>query len=475
MTVTETVKIDPTPDDGPAIPAAPAASRMDTAPVISELIAKGRERGGALTSGEVFAALRDLTPDTGELKEIYEAIEQAGVSIQDEIRDELEYEDRQRGEEESARRRGSDHRHTPAVSRPGAAPTVSPRRSIFDDEFAPERGRTHGDGASFDPVRMYLKEIGRVPLLTADQEVRLAQRIEAGTDAELALETAECWCALLADIQRSVGIPTAAVRADMVHIDEGWRTDEFAIARDGELAKKQLTEANLRLVVSIAKRYVGRGMALLDLIQEGNLGLIRAVEKFDYTKGFKFSTYATWWIRQAITRAIADQARTIRIPVHMVETMNKVLRVQRQMMQELGREPTIEELATKVDLTPDKVREIQRISQEPVSQETPVGEEDDSSLGDFVEDPNAIAPSVAADLQMLRADIEEALLELNEREREVVRMRFGLDDGQIRTLEEVGRAFGVTRERIRQIESKTLAKLRHPTRSARLKEHLDGS
>jgi RNA polymerase primary sigma factor len=483
VTVTETAEHDGATDDAvdtaasAAVVTATALTTDHSTRVISELITKGKERGGALTSGEVFAALRDVQPDTGELKAIYETIEQAGVAIQDEIRDELEYEDRQRDEEERARRRGADHRHTPTapVTRPGAAPSVTTRRSVFDDEFAHERGRTHGEGASFDPVRMYLKEIGRVPLLTAEQEVRLAQRIEAGADAQLALDTAECWCAFLLDLHLAVGLPTQPVRAEVVHIDEGWRTDEFAISRDGELAKKQLTEANLRLVVSIAKRYVGRGMALLDLIQEGNLGLIRAVEKFDYTKGFKFSTYATWWIRQAITRAIADQARTIRIPVHMVETMNKVLRVQRQMMQELGREPTIEELAAKVELTPDKVREIQRISQEPVSLETPVGEEDDSSLGDFVEDPNAIAPSVAADLQMLRADIEEALLELNEREREVVRMRFGLDDGQIRTLEEVGRAFGVTRERIRQIESKTLAKLRHPTRSARLKEHLDGS
>ena len=295
---------------------------------------------------------------------------------------------------------------------------------------------------------MYLKEIGKVPLLTGEQEVTLAKRIEAGLHAADQLEQ----------------LDDPSIEA---------QTSLGAVVTDGEMAKKQLTEANLRLVVSIAKRYVGRGMALLDLVQEGNLGLIRAVEKFDYTKGFKFSTYATWWIRQAITRAIADQARTIRIPVHMVETMNKVLRVQRQMLQELGREPTVEEVAAKVELTPDRVRDIQRISLEPVSLETPVGEEDDSSLGDFVEDPSAIAPATAAARAMLTEAIEEALEELNDREREVVRLRFGLDDGQVRTLEEVGKEFGVTRERIRQIESKTLAKLRHPTRSQRLRDYLE--
>ncbi len=443
---------------------------------VNELVTRGREHGGAVTSGEVFAALRDLQPDTGELAAIYSAIEAAGVSVQDEIRDELEYEDRQRQEEESARRRGVEHRRptpTAPATRPGDS--AARGRQPFDAEFTPATGRTHGEGGSFDPVRMYLKEIGRVPLLTGDQEVRLARRLEAGMLAQTSIDAVEHMPALLHATNVLCGIPFVALAFDAYTVAEAWRTDHFAIVRDGELAKRQLTEANLRLVVSIAKRYVGRSMALLDLIQEGNLGLIRAVEKFDYTKGFKFSTYATWWIRQAITRAIADQARTIRIPVHMVETMNKVLRIQRSLVQELGREPTTEELAAKAELTPEKVREIQRIGLETVSLETPVGDEADGSLGDFVEDPNSIAPAAAADLKMLRADIEEALLELNERERAVVRMRFGLDDGQIRTLEEVGKAFGVTRERIRQIESKTLAKLRHPTRSQRLKEHLDGS
>ena len=317
-------------------------------------------------------------------------------------------------------------------------------------EFATSAADLDEVAASADLVRVYLNEIGKVALLTAADEVELAKRIEAGLYAEHLLAASNNF--------------SAARKRDL-----------RALVLDGERAKDHLLRANLRLVVSLAKRYTGHGMPFLDLIQEGNLGLIRAVEKFDYTKGFKFSTYATWWIRQAITRAIADQARTIRIPVHMVETMNKVLRVQRQMLQELGREPTVEEVAAKVEMTPDKVREIQRIAQEPVSLETPVGEEDDSLLGDFVEDPNVIAPATAAARALLSEAIEEALQELNDRERAVVRLRFGLDDGQIRTLEEVGKEFGVTRERIRQIESKTLAKLRHPTRSQRLRDYLEES
>jgi RNA polymerase primary sigma factor len=316
-------------------------------------------------------------------------------------------------------------------------------------------GATSTTSGSADPVRMYLKEIGRVPLLTAQEEVDLAQRIEAGGEA----------AERLADL---------SARGELDQLDRAERRRLRRQVDDGEDAKAALTQANLRLVVSIAKRYVGRGMLLQDLIQEGNLGLMRAVEKFDYTKGFKFSTYATWWIRQAITRAIADQARTIRIPVHMVESINKVHRVQRQMIQELEREPTVEELAEKVDMTPARVREIMRISQDPLSLDSPVGEEDDSNLADFIEDQQAEAPAEMAARKMLGDAVVEALDQLNEREKAVVRLRFGLDDGQARTLEEVGREFGVTRERIRQIESKTLAKLRHPHRSQKLRDYLDG-
>ena len=320
----------------------------------------------------------------------------------------------------------------------------------------PSRTRTSDGGSSDDPVRMYLKEIGRVPLLDARQEVRVAARIKRG------LEASEH----LAVLEESGEID----RLDLADLARYKR-----LVRDGDRASDELIRANLRLVVSIAKRYVGRGMVLLDLVQEGNLGLMRAVEKFDHTKGFKFSTYATWWIRQAITRAIADQARTIRIPVHMVEAMNRVKRVQRQMHQELKREPTVEELAAEVDEPVEKIREILRIGLDLLSLDSPVGDEDESNLADFIKDENAAAPVDVAARHLLASAVGDVLVELSDREQEVVRLRFGLEDGRPRTLEEVGRQFGVTRERIRQIEAKTLAKLRHPHRSDRLRDYLEGA
>jgi RNA polymerase primary sigma factor len=431
------------PVDEPGPDATNEAPRID---VVSVLLAQIGDRT-FITEHEIFTAFPDLEPETEELARIYSDLGGHGIEIVDELQeDQVEL----RASPRDEHRGRSEVGRSPAVSRPGelsqsarAARVAASRAERAVADLRPERA-----GESFDPVRMYLKEIGRVPLLTADEEKRLAQRLEAGVIAAEKLATTP-------DL-------SPQERANI----------EWTI-NDGELAKRKLTEANLRLVVSIAKRYVNRGMSLLDLVQEGNLGLMRAVEKFDYTKGFKFSTYATWWIRQAITRAIADQARTIRIPVHMVETMNKVLRVQRQMLQELGREPTVEEVAAKVDMSPDRVRDIQRIALEPLSLETPVGEEDDSFLGDFVADENTISPDSAAERERLKDEIEMALLELNPREQQVMRLRFGLDDGQVRTLEEVGREFGVTRERIRQIESKTLAKLRHPTRSQRLRDYLE--
>jgi RNA polymerase primary sigma factor len=344
-----------------------------------------------------------------------------------------------------------------------------------------------------DPVRMYLKEIGKVPLLTAAQEVDLARRIEAGefSTALMALLGAEE--KLDQKRFRTICDRVVAIRDHQLEhfgkveglgrerISRSYRPKspdvllEFLrrVERDGQLAKKKLIEANLRLVVSIAKRYVGRGMLFLDLIQEGNLGLIRAVEKFDYSKGYKFSTYATWWIRQAITRAIADQARTIRIPVHMVETINKLVRIQRQLLQDLGREPLPEEIGKQMGIPAEKVREILKVSQEPVSLETPIGEEEDSHLGDFIEDSDAVVPVDAASFILLQEQLEGVLHTLSEREKKVIQLRFGLLDGHPRTLEEVGREFGVTRERIRQIESKTLSKLRHPSRSQKLRDYLE--
>lgn len=349
--------------------------------LIKELIEKGKAKG-ILTYKEIMDALEEVDLEPDQIEKIYDTLENMGIDVIGEIEPDID--DLQLAEEELD------------ISIP--------------------------DGISIDdPVRMYLKEIGKVPLLSADEEIDLAQRMENG-DSE---------------------------------------------------AKRRLAEANLRLVVSIAKRYVGRGMLFLDLIQEGNLGLIKAVEKFDYRKGYKFSTYATWWIRQAITRAIADQARTIRIPVHMVETINKLIRVSRQLLQELGREPQPEEVAKEMGLTVEKVREIMKIAQEPVSLETPIGEEEDSHLGDFIPDDDAPAPAEAAAFTLLKEQLIDVLDTLTPREEKVLRLRFGLDDGRARTLEEVGKEFNVTRERIRQIEAKALRKLRHPSRSKKLKDYLD--
>jgi RNA polymerase primary sigma factor len=336
-----------------------------------------------------------------------------------------------------------------ASSRQGVA-AAAPDRAP-----APPPVDLSGDaGAAIDPVRTYLREIGKVPLLTAELEVVLARRIEKGLGAGVRI-------AELEERHGPDGVPRETLRK------------QRRLVASGLEAKDLLVEANLRLVVSIAKRYRNRGMAFLDLIQEGNLGLMRAVEKFDYTRGFKFSTYATWWIRQAITRAIADQARTIRIPVHMVETINKVARAQRQLLQELGREPSIDELAFRLELAVERVRDIQRINQDTVSLEQPMGDEEDFSLSDVIEDQGAVVPPDAATRVLLNEAVKKALSELSPREQDIVRLRFGLEDGHIRTLEEVGRAFGVTRERIRQIEAKTLAKLRHPMRSQPLRDYLD--
>ncbi|BAL83589.1 putative RNA polymerase sigma factor RpoD [Selenomonas ruminantium subsp. lactilytica TAM6421] len=369
---------------------AEAGSKNHSSQIVENLLSKGNKNGGTLTYGELVEALQqeDLTPD--EIDRMYDTFSQQGIEIVDD----------------------------------SSTTDVGDDDIDIDDKDAEEVeiDLSVPEGISIDdPVRMYLKEIGRVPLLTADEEVALAKRMQEGD----------------------------------------------------EIAQKRLAEANLRLVVSIAKRYVGRGMLFLDLIQEGNLGLIKAVEKFDYTKGYKFSTYATWWIRQAITRAIADQARTIRIPVHMVETINKLIRVSRQLLQQLGREPSPEEIAKEMDISVERVREIMKIAQEPVSLETPIGEEEDSHLGDFIEDQDAPAPADAASFMLLKEQLEEVLDTLTPREEKVLRLRFGLDDGRARTLEEVGQSFGVTRERIRQIEAKALRKLRHPSRSRKLKDFLD--
>ena len=340
-----------------------------------------------------------------------------------------------------------DEKKKPVFSEP--LPTGAIVISSSDEDDVPVYS-TQITGATADPVKDYLKQIGKVPLLNAAEEVELAMRIEAGLFAE-----------------EKLSHMSASEKSSQLGLDLQW------VARDGHRAKSHLLGANLRLVVSLAKRYTGRGMQFLDLIQEGNLGLIRAVEKFDYTKGFKFSTYATWWIRQAITRAMADQARTIRIPVHMVEVINKLARVQRQMLQDLGREPTPEELSRELDMTPEKVVEVQKYGREPISLHTPLGEDGDSEFGDLIEDTEAVVPADAVGFTMLQRQLESLLDSLSEREAGVIRMRFGLGDGQPKTLDQIGDTFGVTRERIRQIESKTMAKLRHPSRSQSLRDYLE--
>ena len=395
---------------------------------VKELVARGKEKGW-LTAEEIVDALGMLDLSAEQVDGVYALIAEESIEV-------LETEPGTPGEQIEDFRREAELLKTPTN----------------------------------DPVRMYLKEIGKVPLLTAEQEVDLAMRIEAGLLAEEMLIIRRKFD--LAKIEALAHRSNLEVGAGKLTADKAHEICR-RIERDGIVAKRKVVEANLRLVVSIAKRYVGRGMLFLDLIQEGNLGLIRAVEKFDYTKGYKFSTYATWWIRQAITRAIADQARTIRIPVHMVETINKLLRIQRQLMQDLNREPLAEEIAGHMEMSTDKVREIMKVSQEPVSLETPIGEEEDSHLGDFIEDSDAVIPLDAASFILLQEQLESVLHTLSERERKVVQLRFGLHDGTPRTLEEVGKEFGVTRERIRQIESKTLSKLRHPSRSQKLRDYLE--
>ncbi len=378
--------------------------------ITKELIEKGK-RKGVLSYKEITDSFDELEISPEDVEHLYDKIEKEGIELVEDLDKELE--------------------------------EIEVTKEELEDLSVPE-------GINIDDhVKMYLKEIGKVNLLTAEEELSLAKRMADGETAKEQL---------------------AEIGDDMPAED---KAQLQLLIDDGEQAKKSLAEANLRLVVSIAKRYVGRGMLFLDLIQEGNLGLIKAVDKFDYTKGYKFSTYATWWIRQAITRAIADQARTIRIPVHMVETINKLVRVSRQLVQELGREPTPEELAKELNMPVEKVREISKISQEPVSLETPIGEEEDSHLGDFIPDDDAPAPSEAASFVLLKEQLGDVLKTLTPREAKVLRLRFGLDDGRARTLEEVGKEFEVTRERIRQIEAKALRKLRHPSRSKKLKDFLD--
>ena len=411
--------------------------------VIKELLEQGKKKG-KLTDKELMDALEELDFDSDQIDKLYDSLESAGIELT--VEDEIEL---------------------PADD---AVIEAEELEEIPAEELADPEMLAEGFNID-DPVRMYLKEIGKVPLLSSDEEISLASAMFDGDAATHRLN-------LLTEASRDgkneqTGRDTAepAVEGNAAHTDEIRALRE--VERIGQAARMRLAEANLRLVVSIAKRYVGRGMLFLDLIQEGNLGLIKAVEKFDHTKGYKFSTYATWWIRQAITRAIADQARTIRIPVHMVETINKVIRVSRQLLQELGHDPTPEEIALEMGMSEEKVREIMKIAQEPVSLETPIGEEEDSHLGDFIPDEDASEPAEAAYFTLLKEQLVDVLGTLTSREEKVLRLRFGIEDGRTRTLEEVGREFNVTRERIRQIEAKALRKLRHPSRSKKLKDFLN--
>ena len=402
---------------------------------LAELIERGKKKG-KLSSSELMDVLEELDLESDQMDKIYDTLENLGIDTA-----------------------GDDYLPELAELTELADDVVPPMEELEDipeEEIVDPNTLVDSFGID-DPVRMYLKEIGKVNLLSPDEEVQLAQDMGAGDAAEEQMR----------EIER------ARKRGEEVSLTPEEEKELKRAIKRGEAAKQRLAEANLRLVVSIAKRYVGRGMLFLDLIQEGNLGLIKAVEKFDYTKGYKFSTYATWWIRQAITRAIADQARTIRIPVHMVETINKVIRVSRQLLQELGHDPTPEEIAEEMSMPVDKVREILKIAQEPVSLETPIGEEEDSHLGDFIPDEDASEPSEAASFTLLKEQLVDVLGTLTPREEKVLKLRFGIEDGRTRTLEEVGKEFNVTRERIRQIEAKALRKLRHPSRSKKLKDFLN--
>ena len=391
---------------------------------LGELIERGKKKGN-LSSSELMDVLEDMDFGAEQMDKIYDTLENLGIDTV-----------------------GEDY--IPDLP-DDVEPTIEAIEDLPEEEIVDPNSMADSLGTD-DPVRMYLKEIGKVNLLTSDEEIELAQIMEAGNAAS----------EQLAELEKAGEDIPDEVRVELTQA-----------IKKGERAKQRLAEANLRLVVSIAKRYVGRGMQFLDLIQEGNLGLIKAVEKFDFTKGFKFSTYATWWIRQAITRAIADQARTIRIPVHMVETINKVIRVSRQLLQELGHDPTPEEIAAEMNMPVERVREILKIAQEPVSLETPIGEEEDSHLGDFIPDEDASEPAEAASFTLLKEQLVEVLSTLTPREEKVLKLRFGIEDGRTRTLEEVGKEFNVTRERIRQIEAKALRKLRHPSRSKKLKDFLN--